>query len=213
MSVNNPALDVAVHAARKGGEIARARLGNPGYLKWKGHRDVVSEASFAVQDAIISTILAEFPNAGILAEEGPDDAPFPVDAPDLWIIDPICGSLNFSQGIPYFGVCVALRSEGNISLGVVYDPCRDELFEATIDGPASLNGNKIVVQQGTEGIEGWETAVIGTDWPHTGKRRARAREILGLMIDQVGECNLMGSPALGVCNVACGRMHAYWSKR
>src|SRR5688572_18642382 len=169
--MSDGALDIARRAARKGGEIARARLANPGYLKWKGHRDVVPEASFAVQEAVISTILSEFSNAGILAEEGPDDAPLPLDAPELWIIDPICGSFNFAQGIPYFAVSVALRSEGNIALGVVYDPCRDELFEATLEGPAYLNGEKINVRQGTEGIETWEIALVGTDWPHTGKRR------------------------------------------
>src|SRR6185369_10410306 len=100
----NRALEVAVHAARKGGEIALERMESPGYLKWKGHRDVVSEATLQVQDAIISTIAAEFPDDGIMAEEGPEDAPLPVDAPNLWIVDPICGSLNFVQGIPYFGV-------------------------------------------------------------------------------------------------------------
>jgi len=120
----NRALDVAMAAARRGGEVARMRLGDPGYVTWKGHRDVVCEASFYVQNAIASTIQAEYPDAGILGEEGPDDAPLPVDAPELWIIDPICGSLNFVQGIPYFGVSVALRAEGNICVGVVYDPCR-----------------------------------------------------------------------------------------
>ena len=54
----NRALEVAVRAARKGGEVALARMGNPGYLKWKGHRDVVSEATLRVQDAI-ATITAE----------------------------------------------------------------------------------------------------------------------------------------------------------
>ena len=206
----NRALEVAIRAARRGGEIAKARLGDPGYLKWKGLRDVVSDASFKVQDAIVETLLAEFPNAGILAEEGPEDAPLPVDAPDLWIVDPICGSLNFVHGIPYFGVSVALRSEGNISVGVVYDPCRGELFEATIDGPASLNGKPIVVRQILEGSEAWNSAFVGTDWPHTGERRDRSERILGLMSDQINECNLMGSPALGICNVAAGRLHAYW---
>src|SRR5687767_423271 len=115
------ALDVAVDAALKGGTIAKQRCGNPGYLKWKGHRDVVPEAALEIQETIISTILSDFPDAGILAEEGPEDAPIPVDAPNLWIIDPICGSLNFVQGIPYFAISVALRSEGNIAVGVVYD--------------------------------------------------------------------------------------------
>ena len=100
----NRALEVAVRAARNGGEIARSRMGRPGYIKWKGQRDVVTEASFAVQDAVVSVLQTEFPHAGILAEEGPDDAPLPVDAPHLWIVDPICGSLNFAQGIPYFGI-------------------------------------------------------------------------------------------------------------
>ncbi|MBI1956305.1 MAG: inositol monophosphatase [Acidobacteria bacterium] len=204
------ALEVAVRAAREGGRVAKARLGDPGYLKWKGHRDVVSEASLQVQEAIVSTILAVFPGSGILAEEGPEDAPLPVDAAHLWIVDPICGSLNFVQGIPYFGISIALRSEGNIRVGVVYDPCCNELFEATTETPATLNGRKIVVQQISEGIEAWSSAIVGTDWPRSGERRERTRLIVGLMADQIGECNLMGSPALGFCNVAAGRLHAYW---
>ena len=204
------ALEVAVRAARKGGKVAQARLGVPGYLKWKGHRDVVSEASLQVQEAIVSTLLAEFPDSGILAEEGPEDAPLPVDAEHLWIVDPICGSLNFVQGIPHFGISIALRSEGNIQVGVVYDPCRDELFEATTETTAALNGQKMFVQQISEGSEAWSSAIVGTDWPRSGERREQARLIVGLMLDQVGELNLMGSPALGLCNVAAGRLHAYW---
>src|SRR4051794_11122968 len=101
------ALEVAQRAVRAGGEVALARLGKPGYLKWKSHRDVVCEASFQVQDAIVSAIAAEFPDTGILAEEGPEDAPLPLDAEHLWIVDPICGSMNFVQGVPYFGISVA----------------------------------------------------------------------------------------------------------
>ena len=204
------AREVAIRAAREGGKVAKARLGDPGYLKWKGHRDVTSEASLQVQEAIVSTLLAEFPDCGILAEEGPEDAPMPVDAEHLWIVDPICGSLNFVQGIPHFGISIALRSEGSIRVGVVYDPCRDELFEATTETSATLNGRTMVVQQISEGIEAWSSAVVGTDWPHSGERREQARLIVGLMMDQVGELNLMGSPALGLCNVAAGRLHAYW---
>src|SRR5206468_7365955 len=108
----NNALEVAARAAQKGGEIALARLGDPGYVTWKGSRDVVCESSFYIQNAIAAVIVAEYPNAGILAEEGPEDDPVPVDAPELWIIDQICGSLNFVQGIPYFAVSVALHAEG-----------------------------------------------------------------------------------------------------
>ncbi|MBI1956612.1 MAG: hypothetical protein HYS38_09490 [Acidobacteria bacterium] len=204
------ALAVAKRAVRAGGEVAKARLGNAGYVKWKGLRDVITEATLEVQDAIVSTLLAEFPGSGILAEEGPEDAPVPVEAEPLWIVDPICGSLNFAQGLPYFGISVAFRSEGNIRASVVYDPCRDELFEATTESPAKLNGRQIVVQQISEGLEAWSSAMVGTDWPHSGERREQARRIVGLMMDQIGECSLMGSPSLGICNVAAGRLHAYW---
>ncbi|MBI4539019.1 MAG: inositol monophosphatase [Gemmatimonadetes bacterium] len=201
---------MAVRAAREGGKVARARLGHPGYLKWKGRRDVVSEASLEVQEAIVSSVLAEFPDAGILAEEGPEEAPLPLDAEHLWIVDPICGSLNFVQGIPYFGISIALRSEGSIRIGVVYDPCREELFAATTGTAATLNGEQIVVQQISEGADAWSSAIVGTDWPPSGERRERAKRIVGLMVDQVSQCTLMGSPALGICSVGAGRLHAYW---
>lgn len=204
------ALRVAIDAARKGGTIAKNRLGSPGYLQWKGHRDVVSEASLEVQEEIISTLQASFPDCGVLAEEGPEDAPVPVDAPHLWIVDPICGSLNFAQGIPYFAVSIALRSAGRIRVGVVHDPCSGELFEATDETAAKLNGRKISVQQFSEGIEAWEAAFLGTDWPHSGEQRRLTERIVNVMMDQIIECNVMGSPALGVCNVAAGRLHGYW---
>lgn len=204
------ALEVAVQAARRGGEVARARMGDPGYVTWKGDRDVVAQASLQVQETIVSTILMEFPRAGILAEEGPEDAPLPVDADQLWIVDPICGSLNFVQGIPHFCISIALRSEGRIRVGVVYDPSRDELFAATTDTPSTLNGRNIVVQQISEGSEAWSGAILGTDWPPSGERRRQARSIVNVMVDQVLACTIMGSPALGLCNVAAGRLHAYW---
>ena len=204
------ALEVAARAARKGGEIAKARLTDPGYLKWKGLRDAVSEATLEVQEAIVSSIQTDFPEDGILAEEGPEDAALPVDAPRLWIVDPVCGSLNFVHGIPHFGVTVALRREGRISVGVVYDPCRDELFEATTETAAKLNGAEIVVRQILEGQEAWNAAMVGTDWPPSGEPREQTKQILGIVETQVTECNLMGSPALGLCYVAAGRLHAYW---
>src|SRR6266850_5565560 len=195
----NRALDVAVAAAQKGGEVARMRLGDPGYVTWKGHRDVVCEASFYVQNAITSKIQAEYPDAGILGEEGPDDAPLPVDAPELWIIDPICGSLNFVQGIPYFGVSVALRTGGAIRVGAVYDPCRDEMFAATLSSHSTLNGATIGVQQISEGFDAFEKAWVGTDWPHDQDKQDQAAKIAAIMARQVITLNVMGSPALGLC--------------
>jgi myo-inositol-1(or 4)-monophosphatase len=205
------ALDVAVRAARAGGQVALARLGKPDYMRWKIHRDVTSGASLEVQDAILDVLSRETPDFGVLAEEGPEDEPLPLDAEHLWIVDPICGSLNFVQGIPYFGVSVALRTGGAIRVGAVYDPCRDEMFGATLSSHSTLNGATIGVQQISEGFDAFEKAWVGTDWPHDQDKQDQAAQIAAIMGRQIIALNVMGSPALGLCNVASGRMHAYWA--
>ena len=112
-------LQVAERAARAGGAVARRRLGDAGYLRWRGNRDVECRAALEVQDAIAAVLTAEDAGAAVLAEEGPEEAPIAVEAEHLWIVDPICGSLNYAQGIPHFGVSVALRVAGQIEAGNV----------------------------------------------------------------------------------------------
>jgi myo-inositol-1(or 4)-monophosphatase len=205
------ALEVAARAARAGGAVALERLGQPDYQRWKQHRDVVSGAALLVQAAIVEVIQTETPDFGILAEEGPEDESLPLDAEDLWIVDPICGSLNFVQGVPLFAISIALRSQGAIRLGVVYDPCRDELFAASLSSPSTLNGQTIAVQQISEGYDAFEKAWVGTDWPHDLDKLDQALQISQIVARQVITLNAFGSPALGLCYVACGRLHAYWA--
>jgi myo-inositol-1(or 4)-monophosphatase len=205
------ALEIAVRAARTGGQAALARLGKTDYMRWKGHRDVVSGTSIEVQDAIVEVLQRETPDFGILAEEGPEDEPLPLDAEHLWIVDPICGSLNYVQGIPYFGVSIALRTAGAIRVGAVYDPCRDEMFASTLSTHSTLNGQTIGVQQISEGYDAFEKAWTGTDLPRNQDKQDQAMQIAGIMARQVLSLTMMGSPALGICNVAAGRLHAYWA--
>src|SRR5207244_6365893 len=143
------------------GELALAHLAAPKYMQWKGHRDVVTGASIEVQNTIVAILNDAFPGHGIMVEEGPDDEVIPVDAEHLWIVDPICGSLNFVQGIPFFGVSIALRTQGAIRVGAVYDPCRDELYSAALSAHSTLNGAPIGVQQISEVYDAFETAWVG----------------------------------------------------
>ena len=78
------ALDVATRAAFKGGRAALARLGTPGYLRWKGQRDVVVEASLDIQEQIVAVLQKECPGDAILTEEGPEDEAIDVNAERLW---------------------------------------------------------------------------------------------------------------------------------
>lgn len=205
------ALEIATRAAMHAGRLARARLGDPEYLKWKGQRDVVSGSVIDVQDLIVSALRSACPGDAILAEEGPEDEPLQVDAERLWIVDPICGSLNYVHEIPFFAVSIALRVEGQLRLGVVHDPLREETFAARIGGPATLNGRPISVTTVALGPEFWEQALIATDLPRSGPRRDQAMRVFRLFSGEVLAQQIMGSPALGLCYVAAGRLHAYWN--
>ena len=108
------ALETAKRIAFRAGRLALARLGEPGSLTWKGMRDVVPEAAVEVQSEIVSLLQRERPGEAVLAEEGPEDEALAVEADRLWIVDPICGSLNFVRGIPFFGISLALRVAGSL---------------------------------------------------------------------------------------------------
>ena len=204
--------ELATRAAFRGGRIAMARLGDPAYLKWKGHRDVVSGASLEVQEAIVSVLRQERPNDAILAEEGPEEEALAVDAERLWIVDPVCGSLNFVMGVPIFAISIALRVRGMLRVGAVHDPMRDETFAATIGaGAATLNGRPIGIRATSEGPEFWEQSWIATDLPPSGPRREMALRVFAHYASEVVSQGVLGSPALGICYVACGRLHAYWN--
>lgn len=203
--------EIAKLAAFRGGRVAAERLGDPGYLSWRGRRDVIVGAALDVQEAIVDCLLEEYPGDAILAEEGPEDEELDVNAERLWIVDPICGSLNFAQGIPIFGVSIALRVAGQLRVGVVYDPMRDEMFSAQAGQGATLNDKVIGVRTVSFGPEFWDQAWVGTDLPHDGPLLDEALRVYDLTAQEVQHQIVLGSPALGICYVAAGRLHAYWT--
>jgi myo-inositol-1(or 4)-monophosphatase len=202
------ALETAILAARTGGQLARSRLGHPGPEKRKGPRDVVAGAVQEVQASIVQVIREAFPEAHFLLEEA--DAAQDEQADPLWVIDPVDGSLNFLHGIPIFAVSIAYRAAGVYRLGVVYDPCRDELFQAVVGGGAFLNGRPIQVDQFSDGREAWEQAVVGTDWRGNDEELLKATRLARYVAAETFQLITLGSPALGLCYVAAGRLHAYY---
>ncbi|MEP7200440.1 MAG: inositol monophosphatase family protein [Chloroflexota bacterium] len=207
-----PMLVTAMRAARAAGQMARAALGKPEYQQWKGQRDILVGSVLPIQQRIVDTIRHAFPTDAILAEEG-EDKPSP-DADPLWIVDPLDGSLNFYQGIPHFAVSIAYRESNIYRVGVVYDPNTDEMFHAIGPGTtrpyARLNDDPITVQQISEGEAAYDAAIVGTDLPGNLRERLQNLNMTTLMATQCVTVNMMGSPALGLCYVACGRYHAYY---
>lgn len=203
-------LEVARAAAHAGGEIARARIDEPGqWFTWKRSRDPVVAQAQPVQDAVISVIRQSYPDHAILAEEGPEDEEMPVGADPLWIVDPICGSLNYMHRDPAYAVSVGFLADGAWQVGVVYEPQRDAMFHAIDGRPAYLNDRQIAVDQFADGVEAFQRANVGIDWPGDMNARKEMLTVVGTLVPVVLNLRVIGSPALGLCYVAAGKLHGY----
>src|ERR671933_2766200 len=203
-------LEVAERAARAGGALARDKIAEPNqYFTWKRSRDPFVSQSLDVQNAIIAKIKESFPDHAILAEEGPEDEEMPVGADPLWIVDPICGSLNYMHRDPAYTVSVGFLADGTWQVGAVYEPERDAMFSAIDGRPARLNDRQIVVDQFADGVEAFQRAVVGIDWPGGMDARKEMLSIVGTLVPVVLSVRVIGSPALGLCYVAAGRLHGY----
>ncbi len=137
------ALKVAVEAALAAGRIQQERVNNLGRIENKGRvGDVVTEVDILCEKEIIGRIRSKFPDHSILAEESGEDMG---SSSQKWVIDPLDGTLNYTHGYPCYCVSIGLESEGELVLGVVYNPCLDELFVAEKGKGATMNSKPISV--------------------------------------------------------------------
>lgn len=203
-------LEVAIRAARAAGEVARQHLNDPLYISLKGRRDLLVGASLKVQDTIKAMLCEACPEDAFLGEEGPDDEPLPVNAERLWIVDPIDGSTNYFRGLPAYAVSLGYRDATGFKVGVVYDPSRDELFSAQNGKGARLNGEPIYAHVPGEGEDAYEQSLIGTDLSGDVEPRLMGMRAATHVANRMLGLVMLGSPALGLCYVAAGRLHAYF---
>ncbi len=203
-------LTLAAQAVRAGGAVAEELRGSQdGHFSWKGGRDPFVSQSMDVQAAVTGAIRRAYPDAAILAEEGPEDEPLPFDANPLWMVDPICGSLNYMHGDPSYAVAVGFRADGVWQMGAVYEPARDHLYTAIDGRGAQLNGRAIVVDQFGDGTEAINRAVVGIEWPGEIGPRAEMLNVVNTLSPSTLSLRSVGSPALALCSVARGALHGY----
>ena len=183
-------LNTAVKAARKGGDIALRYLNRVHDLdvRSKARNEFVTQVDHAAEAAIIDSIRERYPDHGFLAEES---GHHPGDD-FVWIIDPLDGTTNFLHGFPVFSVSIALRVRDQLEVGVVYDPCRQELFTAMRGGGAQVDGRRIRVSA-WHGLEG---ALIGTGFPYRSNTDLDA-EVHGDAAGGDGEHRRRAPPGLG----------------
>lgn len=142
-------LAFALEVATRAGELLMDRYERVARIDYKSARDVVTEVDHLSEALILDAIRVAFPGDALLAEEtgehdgGGEGQTATSGQGRVWVVDPLDGTINYANGIPFFCVSIALVEGGRPVVGVVHDPCRGELFAATADGPATLAGNPI----------------------------------------------------------------------
>lgn len=195
---------VALRAARAGADEVRAGSSTDFATEMKGVVDPVTDVDNLAEQAIRETIAAHFPDDAVVGEEGGGKG---WDRGRVWIVDPLDGTVNFVHGIPQYAVSVALWIDGHPSIGVVIDVPRNEEFVAVAGRGTTLNDSPISVSA-TYDVG---SSLLVTGFPYDRQEHARAYlEVFGSMLEVAQGVRRLGSAALDLAWVACGRFDGYW---
>jgi fructose-1,6-bisphosphatase/inositol monophosphatase family enzyme len=198
-------LEVASAAAQKAGEILLDHFGSVKQVKRKSQGNLVTEADILSEKFIIDFLKKEYPDFSILSEESNSSTPI---NNFTWVVDPLDGTNNYTFGIPFFCVNIALVHDDDIMLGITYDPVRGELFHAEKGKGAYLNGSQIRVST----ISALQESLIGLDLGYSHDRGKQMLDTVHRLWGQVHCVRLMGSSSLGLAYVACGRVSLYFHR-
>lgn len=200
-------LPFAVSTARDASKILLKYFGNA-TVHEKSTQNLVTQADFESEQFIGEAIQRQFPEHRMLGEEGNQSVDIE-GTEHLWIVDPLDGTNNYAHGIPQFAVSIAYSCRGQVMVGVVYDPLRDELFTATRHGGAYLNGtDKLHVSDTTE----LNRSVFATGFFYDrGEPMERTLASIGALFRKnMRGIRRMGAAALDLSWVACGRFQGFF---
>lgn len=170
----------------------------------EGMNNLVTEADHAAEKAIIDAIRQEYPDHFILSEETGE---LKTDSEFKWIIDPIDGTVNFSNGIPLCCVSIALEKNGEMLLGCVYNPLMDEFYFAQKGMGAFLNDKKITVSHKSEVIK----SCLVTGFPYTYLDAPNGPlQVFEKLVRRGVPVRRLGSAAIDLCWVAAGRFDGFY---
>jgi len=173
----------------------------------EGINNLVTEADHASEKAILSVIRKDFPDHQILAEES---GKLIQDSVYKWIIDPIDGTVNFAQGIPLNCVSIALEHQGQIIMGAVYNPHLNEFFFAEKGQGSLLNDKPIRVSSKTDTIK----SCLVTGFPYTYINEPNGPlEVFERFVRKGVPVRRLGSAAIDLCWVACGRFDGFFEQK
>jgi len=199
-----PTLDQVVSWVKEAASMARQMRQEDLQVRHKSKADLVTEADTAIEAFLIDKIHTNFPNHSIKAEEsGQHDG----DQEDEWFIDPIDGTLNYAHGLPQYAISVAYACKGELKLGVIANPPMQEYFYAEAGKGSWLNGKPIHVSETQELID--SMLITGFRYHLLDTPRSNINNFIRLS-HEVQSVRRLGSAALDLAYVACGRVEGFW---
>lgn len=190
---------------REAGGLARSYFRQPTRLgiETKGTQDFVTAADRAVEAFLVGRILAAFPGDGVLGEEGGRQGS---ESGPVWVIDPIDGTANFARGLSFWCISVALMVGGDIVFGIIHDPVGGETFAARQGAGAFCDDQPMAAST----VATPDRARINLGYSFRCKPDGILQAIDRMVASQC-EWNRLGSAALALAYVACGRLDGHWA--
>jgi myo-inositol-1(or 4)-monophosphatase len=197
---------VGIAAAYAGAQVLLDHFGNISQINKKGAFDLLTEADIGSEKQILGTIRKAFPDHAILAEESGAKKG---TAEFQWLIDPLDGTTNYAHQLPIFSIAIALALRDEIVLGLVLNPMDGELFSAISGRGAELNGKPIKVSSTPSVFDSLLVTGFSYDF----------NEIIEPVMKRFSVCQQasqgvrrLGSAAIDICYVACGRFDGFWEQ-
>lgn len=198
-------LEAALVAAKSAGEVLRDGIGGRRRVRYKGEVDLATEMDERAEEIIMEALLGAYPSYGMLAEER---GALPGKEDVRWVVDPLDGTTNYVHGLPVFAVSIALERAGEVVLGVVHDPIREETFVAERGHGARMGDEPIKVSD----TDGLVRALVATGFPYVRADVPAALNLFGRFSMLAQGMRRLGSAALDLCYVAAGRLDAYYER-
>ncbi|MGW1892977.1 inositol monophosphatase family protein [Streptomyces sp. NPDC002004] len=200
-------LALALEAAHRAGDFLRdGRPADLGVAATKSSAvDVVTDMDIASEKLITGLLAERRPDDGVLGEEGSSSEG---SSGVQWVIDPIDGTVNYLYGLPSWAVSIAARKDGETVVGVVHAPMRGETYRAVLGEGAYVNDASAHVRPAPV----FEQALLATGFGYLKERRARQAEVVRQLIPEVRDIRRGGSAAIDLCDVAVGRLDAYYER-
>jgi myo-inositol-1(or 4)-monophosphatase len=197
---------IAKQASRTAGKVLSGRFGRVQRVVKKGTIDLVTEADLEAEKAILQILQESFPHDNLLSEEAGRQTE---NSGRTWLVDPLDGTTNFAHAFPFFAVSIALEVDGDLVAGVVYDPFKDELYEAATGSGARLNDEPIHVSS----VSQLGDSLLGTGFPYDVQEKPeRVMELFERMVVRAQGVRRPGSAALDLCYLAAGRFDGFWEE-